>query len=141
MNKSNIIKSVNIYSAASKSSSVKSTSKCIKLVIINQYKSVYINTKDVIVFVIIYMKTHYNKAHQFCFFDIDNIINLWLHCSYSLFSIQNKKLEQQFVDFLYIIEWIKRLVYHLNIFAFWQIHDVVSIVHLELVSQSEDDFY
>ena len=70
----------------------------------NQYKSVHIDAKDAIVFIIICMKTHYDKAHQSCFFDINNTVNLQLHCSYILFSIQNKKLEQQFVDFLYVIE-------------------------------------
>ena len=63
INKFAIIKSVNAYSVMSKSSLMKSTSKHIKLVVINQYKSVHIDAKDIIVFIIIYMKRYYNKAH------------------------------------------------------------------------------
>lgn len=115
--------------------SLKSTSKCIKLIIMNQYRSAHIDTKNAIVFIIMQMKTYYDKKHQSHFFKVDDMINLWLHYEYILLSLvnQNKKLSQQFVNLLHVTKQIKKLVYHLNIFVSWQIHDVVFIVHLKLI--------
>ena len=129
--KSDVIELINTYSASSKSH----LAKHIKLVVIDQYKSVHINAKDVIVFAAMHMKIYYNKTHQSHFFNIDDTVNLQLHCEYTLFSFidQNKKLKQQFVDSLCIVEQINKLVYHLDIFTSWWIHDVVLIVHLKLV--------
>lgn len=112
------------------------SSKHIKLVIMNQYKSVYINTKDVIVFFTMHIKEYYDKAHQSCFFSIENIINLQLHCSYILPSLvdQNKKLKQQFVDLICITEQIDQLVYHFDLSSIWKIHNVISIIHLKSAS-------
>ena len=99
---SDVIKLINTYLISLKSHSAKH----IKLITIDQYKSVYIDVKDIIVFVIIHIKMYYNKTHQSCFFNVNNVINLQLHCRYILFSFisQNKKLKQQFVNSLYIVE-------------------------------------
>ena len=137
VNKPNIVEtaiySVNIFKTHS--------AKHIKLVVLDQYRSVYINAKDTIVFAVMQMKQYYNEKHQSHFFKSDNIINLWLHCEYILSDIQNKKLEQQFVESLCIIKRIKHLIYYLNIFTFWWIHNVVSIIYLESVSSAKNNSY
>ena len=97
-----------VYLTSSKTHSAKH----IKLVVIDQYKLVYIDVKDVIVFAAMHIKMYYNKTHQFCFFNISNAVNLKLHCKYTLSSFidQNKKLKQQFVDSLCVVEQINKLL-------------------------------
>ena len=60
------------------------SSKWIKLVIMNQYWSVYIDAKNVIAFAVMYMKHYYNQVYTSRFFQTDNIINLQLHHRYIL---------------------------------------------------------
>ena len=120
-----------IYSAISISTMHKS--KLIQLIIVNQYKSIHINAKNAIVFIVLHIKHYYNQNHTLQFFCIDNDINLQLHYDYILLSIQNKKLSQLFIDSLYIMKWIDWIVYQLNLFNIWRIHNVVSIVYLESV--------
>ena len=55
---------------------MKSTLKHIKLVVIDQYKSVHIDVKDIIVFVTMQMKHYYDKSHLPHFFESDDMINL-----------------------------------------------------------------
>ena len=102
INKSDVVELINVYSILT--SSMKSSSKHVKLIIIDQYKSIYIDAKDIIVFITMQMKHYYNKSHLLCFFKADNMINLQLHHRYTLSDILNKKLEQQFVKSLQIIE-------------------------------------
>ena len=114
IDESDIVKTINVYSA----NSLKTT-LYIKLIAVNQYRLIHIDVKNTIVFITMCMKMYYDKTHQSHFFNIDDIINLQLHHKYTLFSFidQNKKLKQQFIDSLYIIKQIDRLVYHLDIFA------------------------
>lgn len=88
-----------------------------------------------------WMKHYYNKTHTSRYFQLSNMINLCLHWGYFLLSIENKKLNQQFVSSLHITEWIGWLAYHLNISASWKIHNVIFIAHLESVTSVKKDSY
>ena len=137
INKSDVIKTV-IYSVnIFKTHSVKH----IKLVALDQYRLIYVDAKNAIVFTTMWMKQYYNEKHQSHFFKLDNMMNLWLHHKYILSDIQNKKLKQQFIESLCVTEKIKHLIYHLNIFTFWWIHNIILIVHLESVLNTKNDFY
>jgi len=60
------------------------------------------------------------------------MVNLHLHWEYTLSSLFiNKKLKQQFADLIKVLNWVERLAYRLNISLTWQIHNVISVVHLE----------
>ena len=71
---------------------------------------------DVIIFDQINAKFYYNKKHEFMFMKQKNVSFIKLHKNYNIFSIINKKYDQQFVEFFIIIEKIDRLIYRLNIF-------------------------
>ena len=146
MNKSNIINIIetNAYPAQSTTDqscfnvikSVKSskhTLKWVKLIALDEYWSVHIDVKNVIVFAAMQMKQYYDSKHQPHFFNVEDMINLHLHQEYILSSLmkQNKKLSQQFVKSLQITERISHLTYCLDISVTWKIHNIVSVVHLE----------
>lgn len=107
--------------------------RCIKLVVVDQYKLTHINVKNVIVFTAVHIKYYYDKAYQFQFFNISDAVNLWLHYNYILLRIQNKKLNQQFVEFLLVKKCIEQLVYWFNLLNTWRIHDIVLIAHLKSI--------
>lgn len=115
--------------------------KCVKLTATYQYKPAYIDAKNAIAFVFMQMKHYYDKTHMSRYFWVNDMVNLHLHQGYSLLSIENKKLNQQFVDPLCVTEWIDRLAYHLNISALWKIHNIVFIAHLEPATSAEEDSY
>lgn len=115
--------------------------KRVKLTATYQYRPAHIDAKNAIAFVSMQMKHYYDKAHTSRYFQMNNMVNLHLHWGYFLSSIENKKLNQQFVDPLCITEWISRLAYRLNIPASWKIHDIVFITHLEPVTSAEEDSY
>ena len=96
-----------------------------------EYRSTAIDVKNIIVFIIIYIKEYYNDKHKVKFFKISNMINLQLHWEYTVLSIQNKKIKQQFIDSFKIIERIKCLIYRLNLSPHWCIHNIISIAHLK----------
>ena len=139
INELNIVESV--YSVFTNKSLMKSTSKCVKLVAMNEYKSAHIDVKNAIVFAAIQIKHYYNKTHQSHFFKSGNMINLQLHCEYILSEILNKKLEQQFIDSIQVLEQIDCLVYQLDISHMWKIHNVIFIAHLKSGSSKKDDSY
>ena len=89
--------------------------KKIQLIFIDQYCSAHIDVKNVVVFVSMIMKDYYDKKHTSQYFAVDNMVHLYLHCSYILSSLKNRKLEQQFVNSLHITEQIKKLVYQLDV--------------------------
>lgn len=135
----NIIKSALVTELVN---TVKSFKK-IKLTFVNQYQSAHIDIKDVIVFATLQIKHHYDKKHITRFFDVNNMVNIRLHCEYTLSGLTNvnKKLEQQFVDLICILKWVKRLAYWLDILSSWKIHDIISVAHLEPATRSEDNSY
>ena len=72
------------------------------------------NVNDVIIFDQMNAKFHYDKKHEFMFMKQKNVAFIKLHKNYNIFSIINKKYDQQFVEFFIIIEKIDRLIYRLN---------------------------
>ena len=104
----------------------------IQLMIMNNYQPVHIDVKDVIGFAAMQMKYYYDERHQPLYFQPDNMVNLHLHWEYTLSSLFiNKKLKQQFAGLIKVLNWVERLAYRLNVPPTWQIHNVISVVHLE----------
>lgn len=89
------------------------------MITINEYCLTHINVKDTIVFVIIQMKHYYDLKYTLRFFEPEDIMNLCLHHRYFLSSLleQNKKLSQQFVKSIHILERIEQLTYRLDILS------------------------
>jgi len=104
----------------------------IQLTNMNNYQPVHIDTKDVIGFAAMQIKYYYDERHQPLYFQLSDMVNLCLHWGYTLSSLStNKKLKQQFTDLIKVLNQVERLAYHLNIPSMWQIHNVISVVHLE----------
>ena len=99
------------------------------------------NASDVIVFDQMNAKFHYDRKHEFMFMKQKDVTLIKLHKSYNIFSITNKKYDQQFVEFFTIIEKIDRLIYRLNIFSNWFIHFVFSVAQLKRCSSFSIDFF
>ena len=97
----------------------------------SEYRSTAIDVKNIIALIIIYVKEYYDNKHKAKFFKVSDMINLQLHWEYTVLSIQNKKIEQQFIDLFKIIERIRHLIYRLNLSSHWHIHNVISIAHLK----------
>ena len=97
-----------------------------------------IEARDVIFWVNMIYKSHYDRRHSSLFFKEDDMTLLKLHHEYSIPSIEDviKKLTQQFVDPFKVIAKIERLTYKLNISEHWKVHPVFSIAQLELCSES-----
>ncbi len=66
----------------------------------------WIEVVDVVDFVKMNVKYHYNWKHQPLVMQVSNYALLWLHHEYFISAITNKKLEQQYVEFFCIINWI-----------------------------------
>jgi len=104
----------------------------IQLMIMNNYQPAHIDAKDVIGFTAMQMKYYYDERHQPLYFQPGDMVNLCLHQGYTLLSLfTNKKLKQQFADLIKVLNWVERLAYRLNVPPTWQIHNVISVVHLE----------
>ena len=73
------------------------------------------NVNDVITFDQMNAKFHCNKKHEFMFMKQKNVTLIKLHKNNNIFSVINKKYNQQFVELFIIIEKINRLTYRLNI--------------------------
>ena len=99
------------------------------------------NVNNVIIFNQMNAKFHYDKKHQFMFMKQKNVAFIKLHKNYNIFSIINKKYDQQFVEFFTIIEKIDRLIYRLNIFNNWFIHSIFNVIQLKKCSFSSIDFF
>ena len=98
---------------------------------ITEYRLTAVNVKNIITFTVIQMKKYYNDRHKLKFFKISDMINLQLHWEYTILSIQNKKIEQQFMSLFNFIERIEHLIYRLKLLSHWWIHNIISIAHLE----------
>ncbi len=108
--------------------------KLVTLTMMNQYWSAHIDVKDAIAYVIITIKYYYNWKHKLLYFKIRDLVNLHLHKSYMLFSLRekNKKLRQQFMSLLKVLNCVRKLAYQLELSLSWHIHDVISVAHLKL---------
>ncbi len=99
----------------------------------NQYWSVHIDVKDAIAYIIMTMKYYYDWKYKFLYFKMRDLINLHLHKNYTLLSLKekNKKLRQQFMSLLKVLNCVKKLIYWLELSLSWCIHDVISVAHLK----------
>jgi len=77
----------------------------------------HIDIKDAIAYVTMTIKYYYNQKHKFLYFKMRDLINLYLHKNYMLLSLKkkNKKLRQQFVISLKVLNYIKKLIYQLKL--------------------------
>ncbi len=87
--------------------------KLVTFTMMNQYWLMHIDVKNAIVYIIITMKYYYNWKHKSLYFKIEDLINLCLHKSYMLLNLKkkNKKLRQQFVNLLKVLNCIEKLIY------------------------------
>ncbi len=99
----------------------------------NQYWLMYIDIKDAIAYIIITMKYYYDWKHKSLYFKTEDLINLHLHKNYTLLNLKekNKKLRQQFVSLLKVLNCVKKLIYWLELLLSWHIHDVISVAYLK----------
>ena len=102
-----------------------------------------IQTRDVIFWVNMKYKHHYDRRHTSLFFKKNDWALIKLHKNYSISSTIKiiKKLTQQYVKSFKIIQRIDRLAYRLDIFEDWKIHSVFSVAQLEFSSSSDFDSY
>ena len=107
--------------------------KLVTLTMMNQYWPAHIDVKDAIAYITMTMKYYYNWKHKFLYFKMKDLINLCLHKNYMLLSLRekNKKLRQQFVNLLKVLNCVEKLTYWLELSLSWHIHDVISVAHLK----------
>ncbi len=100
---------------------------------LDDYRPAHIDAKDAIVYAALRMKDYYDSRHTPKFFRPNDMVNLRLHRGYSIPSLEgvNKKISQQFVGPLRILERVDRLAYRLELPEAWKIHNVISVAHLE----------
>jgi len=87
--------------------------KSVTFIMMNQYQLMYIDVKDAITYVIITIKYYYNQKHKSLYFKTEDLINLCLYKSYMLLSLKekNKKLRQQFISLLKVLNYVEILTY------------------------------
>ncbi len=107
--------------------------KLVTFTMMNQYWSMHIDVKDAITYIIITIKYYYNWKHKSLYFKTEDLINLHLHKNYMLLSLKkkNKKLRQQFMSLLKVLNYVEKLIYWLKLSLSWCIHDVILIAHLK----------
>ena len=106
----------------------------VRMVLMTEYRSSYINIKNAIAFTAMCIKEYYDISHTSKYFKISDRVNLQLHCRYTIPGIQNRKIQQQFVSLFKVTERIDQLTYRLDLPLHWQVHDVISIAHLKQVT-------
>ena len=75
------------------------------------YQLLQTNAKNASTLAQIEIKDYYNRRHTLRFFQVKQIVNLHLHCVYTLPRITNHQTGKQFVRLLKVLKWIKRLAY------------------------------
>ena len=95
---------------------------------------------NVIVFVNVKTKIHYDARHTSLLLKTDDYVYFRLHQDYQLSNRLNKKTSQQRCDFFLVKRRVERLAYELNLFSVWRLHSMISIAQLKLVSFDEN-FY
>ena len=108
---------------------------------VSAYRSAHIDIKDVIAFAALKMKDIYDFHHKPMFFKVGDQVNLRLHRGYRVSAIKSKKLGPQFIGSFPVIERIGRLTYRLRLSPIMKIHDVISVPHLEPVTDPAKDPY
>lgn len=110
-------------------------------VAMTEYRPSHIDAKDAIAFASLRMKDYYDSKHMAKFFNVGDLVNIRLHRGYRVPSITSKKLGQQLVGPFKVLERIGRLAYRLQLPHVMQIHDVISIAHLEPATDPAEDPY
>ena len=105
----------------------------------NKYRPAYIDAKDAIAFAAMAMKRYYDLHHCPTFFKVGGLVNLRLHRGYSMPSIMNHKIDQQFAGPFAITKRIGRLAYELDLPNTTKIYPVISVAHLEPATKPEED--
>ncbi len=107
--------------------------KSVTLTMMDQYWLAHIDVKDAITYITMTMKYYYDWKHKLLYFKMEDLINLCLHKNYMLLSLRekNKKLRQQFMSLLKVLNCVRKLTYWLKLSLSWCIHDVISVAHLE----------
>jgi len=79
----------------------------------DQYWPAHIDIKDAIAYTAMTMKYYYNQKHKSLYFKMKDLVNLHLHKNYTLLSLKekNKKLRQQFVSLLKVLNCVEKLAY------------------------------
>ncbi len=96
-----------------------------------------------IAFAWVAQKNNYDCSHQLLFLKVGKYALLCLHNGYSNSSTQGvtKKLTQQYVGPLRVLEKVRRLAYHLDDSLNWRIHPVFLVTQLEpALPPSQDPF-
>ena len=98
---------------------------------------------DVIAMIQMYSKSVYDSNHVSLQMKIEKWALLRFHKNYELSSIKilDRKLSQQYVEFLKIFEKINNLIYKLNIFKKWKIWSIVFIAQFESFSAFNADSF
>ena len=73
---------------------------------ITEYRSSHIDIKNAITFIIMHMKEYYDASYTSKYFKVSDRVNLQLHYRYTISGIQNRKIQQQFVDLFKVTERI-----------------------------------
>jgi hypothetical protein len=88
----------------------------------------------------LYMKFRYDKGYTPFLFNTGDIAFLNLYQGYRILGIYNKKLAQQWIEFFRMIRPVSFLIYEFEFSNNINIHSVISIIYLELISK-DSDFY
>src|SRR5947207_6514253 len=86
------------------------------------------------------MKNHYDKYHISLLLNFRDLVILKLYHEYHVFSIKNKKLFIQQVNYFFVKQQISSLAYELKFSANMKIHSMMLVINFESVS-SEKNFY
>ena len=97
--------------------------------------------KKTMIFVNVMHKQRYDETHIDIQFKIDDYAFLKLHVDYTIFDLNNHKLNQQRVDSFKITDRIDTLTYRFELSFVMQIHFVIFVTQLKFASLSNNDSY
>jgi transposase InsO family protein len=100
-----------------------------------------VEASDALDFAAMNMKFHYDRKHTAMFLASGDWALLRLHRGYSIPSVHNRKLDQQYAGPFKVLEKVGRLAYKLKIPDHWRIHNVFSIAQLEPAPPPGSDPY
>ena len=86
-------------------------------------------------------KLRYDFTHKNIKLIVNDYVFLRLHVDYIIFELLNKKFNQQRVDSFKILKKINILIYRLKLFFVMQVHFIIFITQLNLVSTFENNSY
>ena len=98
---------------------------------------------DSIIFIQMKIKCNYDDKHKSIYMREKNYALIKLHHEYDIFStaVLEFKFNQQFVESFRVLKRVERLVYKLNLSAYWRIHLILFIVQLKSIFAFSNDFF